>query len=775
MRIDPALRRTSQTLGNRIGRGISPGRRALAVALLAVGLLLTALSACDLASELPVVETPSESAVTSTRATLPNNWIKLAPAPFFPPVAFDSVIVSLGSGGGAAAGRSNANDAGFATPGGIAVQADGPVYVSDMTLGTVQSIDPVKWALQDSEAAAGREAVSIGGDLVAPSRLIVDGRGRLIIATLDRIELIEPSQAAIVVAGNGEAGFAGDGGTAANAQFNGNSGMAIDSEGNLLVADRGNGRLRRIDASGIVSTIAGTGDSASTGDGGPAVEASLDKPVDVAVGPDGSIFVAELGGHRIRRIGRDGIINTYTGIGIAGFSGDGGPAVEASLNSPRAIEVDSEGNLYIADWRNNVLRRVAVDGSIRTVAGLASEGALREGRPAFAVALPPPLDMALGPEGTLYLLLQGARTVYLLRPPSGAQATDECDGAPSQPDPRAPLIADGVALIVAGDADAGFAGDGGPISEARFAIPQSFAIADDGRIFVADSGNHRIRVISTGGEVSTFAGTGEPGYSGDGGEAGEARLSGPKAIEVDARGNVFFFDSGNFRIRRIDRCGIIETVAGSGEPGSDGDGGPALIASFRDVSGLAFDNRGNLYAADPASNRVRVISRDGFISSFAGTGQPESGADGGPAANTPLDGPADVARHSDGSMLIAEQRAGKIRRVSAFGEVTTLVGPGAVDGEFEGPLDQVRVQDPVSLVTDADGNVYLAQLTAGLVSKIAPDGAVTIVAGNPAGTGVPGDPAVDVALPAPLVIQLDGRGNLYVLESAGLLWRAGAG
>ncbi len=774
MRIDLAFRRPPQTLGNRIGSGISPGRGALATALLALGLLLPSLSACDLAPESSVAETPSEPAVAPALETLPNNWVKLDPAPVFPPVAFDSVIVSL-AGSETAGRRSNASNAGFATPSGIAVQAGGPVYVSDVTQGTVQSIDLAKWTPQGTETAAGSESVSIGGDLVAPSRLIVDGRGRLIIATLDRIVLIEPGQAAIVVAGNGEAGFAGDGGTAANAQFNGNSGMAIDSEGNLLVADRGNGRLRRIDASGVVSTIAGTGDNESTGDGGPAVAASLDRPVDVAVGPDGSIFVAELGGHRIRRIGRDGVINTYAGVGIAGFDGDGGPAVEALLNSPRAIEVDSEGNLYIADWRNSVLRRVAVDGSISTVAGLASQGALREGRPAFAVALPPPLDLALGPEGTLYLLLQGTRTVHLLRPPSDARETDDCYGAASAPVPRAPLIADGIALIVAGDTDAGFAGDGGPVSEARFAIPQSFAISDDGRIFVADSGNHRIRVISTSGEVSTFAGTGEPGYSGDGGEADAARISGPKAIEVDSRGNVFFFDSGNFRIRRIDRCGIIETVAGSGKPGSDGDGGPALIASFRDVSGLAFDDRGNLYAADPASNRVRVISSDGFISSFAGTGQPESGADGGQAANTPLDGPADVARHGDGSILIAEQRAGKIRRVSAFGEVTTLAGPGAVEGEFEGPLDQVRIQDPVSLVTDADGNVYLAQLTAGLVSKIARDGAVTIVAGNPAGTGSPGDPAVEVALPAPLVIQLDGRGNLYVLESAGLLWRAGAG
>ncbi len=691
-------------------------------------------------------------------------------------MAFDSVIVSVTGTGDREAGRdgSTSSNAEFASPAGIAVDASGRVYVSDRTLRIVRSIDPQGRTVGASETAANAEAPNLEGDLISPSRLLVDGKGRLIVATLDRIQLIEPGRPAIVVAGSGKAGFAGDGGTAINAQFNGNSGMAIDSEGNLLVADRGNQRIRRVDAFGVVSTIVGTGESDSNGDGGPAVQASLDKPVDVAVGPDGSIFVAELGGHRIRRIGRDGIITTYAGTGLAGNSGDGGPAVEASLNSPRAIEVDSEGSLYIADWRNRVLRKVAVDGSISTIAGLASEGALREGRPAFSVALPPPLDLALGPEGTLYLILQGTRTIHVLRPPSTTEETDACGGAPTAPVPRPSLIADGLAVIVAGDTDAGFSGDLGPVSEAHFAIPQSFAIANDGRILIADSGNHRIRAISTDGLVSTLAGTGAPGYSGDGGPADEARISGPKAIEVDGRGNLFFFDSGNFRIRRIDTCGIIETVAGSGRPGSDGDGGPALIASFRDVSGLAFDDRGNVYVADPASNRVRIISSDGFIDSFAGTGQPESGSDGDLAKNTSLDGPTDVTQHSDGSMLIAEQRAGKIRVVSQSGVVTTLAGPGAVDGEFEGPLDEVRVQDPISITTDADGNVYLAQLTAGLVSRIGPNGAVSIVTGNPAGTGVSGDSALDVAIPAPLVIELDGRGNLYVLESAGLLWRAGS-
>ncbi len=742
--------------------------RAFVATFFVFALPLLILSGCDGASELSIAPGPTEAAATDSQTPLPNDWVKPDPVTFFPPVDFDSVIVSFAGSNGSAA-----INAEFASPGGIAVDASGRVYVTDTTLRIVRSIDPDGGTVAAVGAAADTGAPSVEGDLISPSRLLVDGKGRLIVATLDAIHMIEPGRPAIVVAGNGKAGFAGDGESALNAQFNGNSGMAIDSGGNLLVADRGNGRIRRIDPFGWVSTIAGTGQGGSNGDGGPAVDASLDKPVDVAVGPDGSIFVAELGGHRIRRIRPDGVITTYAGNGLAGLSGDGGPAIDASLDSPRAIAVDSEGNLYIADWRNRVLRKVAVDGTITTVAGLASEGALREGRPAFSVALPPPLDLALGPEGTLYVILQGTRKIHLLRPSSASEQTDECGGAPTAPVPRPPLIADGLAVIVAGDTDAGFSGDQGPVAEAQFAIPQSFAIADDGRILVADSGNHRIRVISTDGVVATLAGTGAPGYSGDGGPASEARISGPKAIEVDGRGNVFFFDSGNFRIRRVDTCGIIETVAGNGRPGSEGDGGPALIASFRDVSGLGFDVRGNVYVADPASNRVRVISKDGFINAFAGNGPPESGPDGGLARNTPLDGPADVTQRIDGSILIAEQRAGKIRIVSPSGVVTTLVGPGAGDAKFEGTVEEVRVQDPISLASDAEGNVYLAQLTAGLVSKIGPNGAVTIVVGNPVGTGISGDSALDVAIPAPLAIELDSAGNMYVLESAGLIWRAG--
>ena len=205
MHTNLAFRQTPRTLRDRRGRGVSPERGIFAMPLLVLVLLLPIFWACDLISELPIAETPSEVAATPTPETLTNNWVKLDPVSFFPPVAFNSVIVSL-TGGEAAGNGSTPDSSGFATPGGVAVQADGPVYVSDMTQGTIQSIDPADWPLQGTKAASGSKAANIEGDLITPSRLVVDGRGRLIIATLDRIELIQPSQPAIVIAGNGKAG-----------------------------------------------------------------------------------------------------------------------------------------------------------------------------------------------------------------------------------------------------------------------------------------------------------------------------------------------------------------------------------------------------------------------------------------------------------------------------------------------------------------------------------------------------------------------------------------
>ena len=264
----------------------------------------------------------------------------------FPPVDFDSVIVSFAGSNGSAA-----INAEFASPAGIAVDASGRVYVTDTTLRIVRSIDPDGRTVAAVGAAADTGAPSVEGDLISPSRLLVDGEGRLIVTTLDAIHMIEPGRPAMVSPVTGKAGFAGDGESALNAQFNGNSGMAIDSGGICSSPTAEMGAYGESIRSEGYQRSPGQVRAVPTATGDQRLTRPLDKPVDVAVGPDRSIFVAELGGHRIRRIRPDGVITTYAGNGLAGLSGDGGPAIDASLDSPRAIAVDSEGNLYIADWR----------------------------------------------------------------------------------------------------------------------------------------------------------------------------------------------------------------------------------------------------------------------------------------------------------------------------------------------------------------------------------------------------------------------------------------
>ena len=331
-------------------------------------------------------------------------------------------------------------------------------------------------------------------------------------------------------AGTGEAGAGGDGGPAAEAQLNFPEGLELDGSGNLYVADTLNGRIRRIDAEGVITTIAGTGERGFSGDGGPAAEAQLTWADVLALDGSGNLYVAD--GGRIRRIDAEGVITTIAGTGERGFSGDGGPAAEAQLTWAAGLALDGSGNLYVADGGR--IRRIDAEGVITTIAGTGERG---------------------------------------------------------------------------------FSGDGGPAAEAQFAYPSGLALDGSGNLYVADSENSRIRRIDPEGTITTIAGTGERGFSGDGGPATEARLAYPGGLAVDGSGNLYVADSGNSRIRRIDPEGTITTIAGSG-PGSSsggysGDGGPATEAQFSGPGALAVDGSGNLYVADRFNNRIRVIRPPG--------------------------------------------------------------------------------------------------------------------------------------------------------------------
>ena len=329
------------------------------------------------------------------------------------------------------------------------------------------------------------------------------------------------------IAGNGISGYSGDGGPATSAQFNGPYGIAVDMAGDLFIADKNNERVRKVTPDGVISTVAGNGTIGFNGDEGPATSAQLFGPYGVAVDTAGDLFIADAANERVRKVTPDGVISTVAGNGTSGYSGDGNSATSAQLNTPHAVAVDTAGNLFIADYGNNCIRKVTPNGVISTVAG----------------------------NGSL-----------------------------------------------------GYSGDGGPATSAQLFDPDGVVVDAAGNIFIADKGNSCVRKVTPDGLINTVAGNGTSGYSGDGGPATSAQLIDPSGVVVDTAGNLFIADFGNNSVRKVTPDGVIRTVAGNGSPGYGGDGGPATSAQLNGPYGVAVDMWDNLIISDNANSRIRMVT-----------------------------------------------------------------------------------------------------------------------------------------------------------------------
>ena len=326
------------------------------------------------------------------------------------------------------------------------------------------------------------------------------------------------------VAGSGTSGYSGDGGTATSAELNYPYGVAVDARGNLFIADWGNYRIRVVGNNGIITTVAGGGSNVP-GDGGAATNAELARPYSVAVDARGNLFIADQNSS-IREVGTNGIITTVAGNGGYGYSGDGGPATNAELNFPEGVAVDATGNLFIVDSGNYCIRKVGTNGIINTVAGNGTNG---------------------------------------------------------------------------------YSGDGGAATNAELSYPYGMAVDATGNQFLVESGSAVICEVGTNGIINTVAGNMYTGYFGDGSAATNAELWQPLGVAVDATGNLFIADTGNNVIREVGINGIINTVAGNGTNGYSGDGGAATNAELRYPSGVAMDATGNLFIADSYNNVIRKV------------------------------------------------------------------------------------------------------------------------------------------------------------------------
>ena len=361
-------------------------------------------------------------------------------------------------------------------------------------------------------------------------------------------------------------------------------------------------------------------------DGGPATQAALDNPAGLAFDGSGNLYIADWGNERVRKVdGQTGMITTVAGTGEKGFSGDGGPKrFDFSLPSGMRIR-GSVGSVVIANG---------------------------DGGPATQARLAPPAGVAIDGAGNLYI-------------------ADVNFGHVRKVDGQT-----GVITTVAGKGKSGSSGDGGPATQAALDDPSGLAIDGSGNLYIADTGNDRVRRVDAAtGLITTVAGTGEEGFSGDGGPATQAALDEPHGLAFGGAGNLYIADTGNDRVRRVDAAtGLITTVAGTGEEGFSGDGGPATQAALDEPHGLAFGGAGNLYIADTGNDRVRrVDAATGLITTVAGTGEEGFSGDGGPATQAALDEPSGLAFDGAGNLYIADTRNSRVRRVS---QVAVPVGGG---------------------------------------------------------------------------------------------------
>ncbi len=673
-----------------------------------------------------------------------------------------------------------------------------PIPLSDLLPGQITTV------------AGGTTFTGDGGPateatLFSPQQMVVDSGGNIFFtdANNNRIRKINAATGVITaVAGNGQIGFSGDGGPAIAASLAFPRGIAIDTAGNLYIADTANSRVRKISAAtGIITTIAGRGLGPLAGDGGPATQATLNAPRAVAVDGAGNLLIADTSNHRIRKVdAKTGIITTIAGTD-PGFAGDNGPATAAALTSPRGLTVDASGNIFVADTFNHRIRRIdAVSRIITTVAGSGQSGFSGDSQSASAAMLNSPGGITVDVAGNLFIgdtsnhrVRRVDASTGIITTVAGTGVADfsgdngpatraalsspygvATDGAGNllivdQGNSRIRKVSAGTITTVAGNGQQSFLGDGGPATAANLLSPQGIAVDSSGNPFIADTDNQRIRrVASVSGIITTVAGTGVAGFSADDIFAASAALNNPRAVAIDGSGNLFIAETGNSRIRKVNSAGVITTVAGNGQAGFSGDNGPASSAGLNAPVGIVVDKAGMLFIADRNNNRVRRVDlRSGTITTVAGSGAQGFSGDNGPATVAGLQLPTAVAVDSAGNLFIADTDNNRVRRVdAATGVITTVAGNG--QSGFSGdnrPATAAGLNRPVGVNVDAAGNLFISEETR-IRRVAAKTGIITTVAGNGI-SGFTGDntQATSTALKLPSFLDFDAAGNLLFADT----------
>lgn len=666
----------------------------------------------------------------------------------------------------------------------IAVDQQGNAYISDNEKHQIIKLD--QNGISTVFAGIGTAGFSGDGDLATkaqlnyPTKVIVDKAGNVYVSEGKNhtVRKIDVSGIITTIAGTGVAGFSGDGGSAKKAKLNAPWSLVLDNTGNLYIADAENYRLRKVDPNGNISTVLGTGSKGYTGDGGSANVAQTGWIEDLAIDSQNALYLADLDHNYIRKINNLSMVNAFAGRGTTGYAGDGGAATLATLNLPASLAVDFADNLYIGENGNATIRKISTNLRQGLTIRLAGSGSGKITAPSGGG-----IGIDCGNHCIDYYLI--GETINLTATPNSGSIFmgwgGDCSGlrnpftitldtsktCTATFDIPAQTVAQGQTYTIAGNGTSGFSGDGGAAIQAQLRFPAGLAMDAQNRLYVADSLNNRIRRLENG-ILTTVAGSGIYGFAGDGGSAINAQFRNPTALSISNDGSIFVSDSNNHRIRKIATNGVISTIAGTGEFGFSGDNGSANVAQLNVPQGISVDRAGNLYIADTNNHRIRRVDTSGRITTFAGIGTAGFSGDGDFAALSQLNQPTSVRINSVGEIFIADSGNHRLRKIDASGIIRTVAGSGNSGFAGDNALAiNALLNYPRGISFDRDGNIYFADSNNHRIRKIDLNNKISTIAGSgSAGFAGDGNTALSVLFNNPTDILIDNSGNLFVADYA---------
>ncbi len=683
------------------------------------------------------------------------------------------------SGDGAAATTAAMN-----YPTHTAMDAAGNLYFGDFTNARIRMINPSGIVA----TVAGTGTPGYTGDgipattsrIVSTAGMVTDAAGNLYFSDYGGFRVRKLSTTGIIttIAGTGVTGFGGDGVPASSAAITNPWGVVLDQAGNLYFCDRYNQRIRKIDGSGIITTIAGNGTAGFFGDGGAATAALISDPTDLAIDLNGNIYFTENADNRVRKISNTGIITSICGNGVGAFFGDGGAATAGRVNGPVGITVDTAGNVYIGDWGNNRIRKINTSGTLSTIAGTAVGGYNGDGGNPATTELFHPYGVSVFGTGDIYICDVGNARIRKISPiaPAALAAisgvTPLCQGVPvlfTDALTGGTWSSSNTAIAVVGSATGYVTG----VAAGTATITYSFSYTCGTYVATMPVTINAF----TGGTITgpTNLCVGNTITLTDALGGGTWSSSNPAVATVGSTGVVTGVTIGSTAISYTvtNGCGtiaatawvtvgnpIITTIAGGGA--SLGDGGPATAGQLTNPTSVFVDPSGNKYVSDFGGNRVRKIDVAGNISTIAGVGIAGSTGDGFSATAARVNGPAGVCVDVSGNIYITEQNGCRIRMINTSGIITTITGNGTCSTAGDGsPATSATVNRPTGITTDPAGNIFFAEWGGGFVRKINPTGLISRVAGGGGAIGDDG-PATAASLNGCYGVSLDGIGNLFI-------------